>query len=512
MIWFALAIRCLLSVVFLAAGSSKLLDLKGSRKAITDFGLPAWTSTSLGIGIPIAEILVGCSLLPLTLVALGAFGALLLSLAFSAAIAINIKLGRSPECHCFGQVHSAPIGWGTFTRSAVLAGLAAFLVWHARIHTEYEIASISAATLTSVSLGLVVLAAFGTIFWLLLQLFRQNGRLLLRIEALEASQQPARTAPARPVLQGLPLGAPAIPFELPSVSDGITTLAGLLGGGKPLLMISTNPKCGPCDALMPEVANWQKSFAEELTIVLLSHGRLNDNRAKAAEHGISNVLVEPDHKIAEQYGALGTPTAVIIRSDGTIGSPAMGGAEAIRKLVTSKAWTDSDPDELLMKLGLSTVARPPRLPTALPAGSMAPTFTLPDLNGNVVQSSSFVGMATVMLFWNPECGFCQTMLPQLQKWENTNPSPSRSPRLVLISSGALDVNQTMQLQSTVVVDNNFEVGRLYGVTGTPSAVLIDAKGKVASAAAVGEPAVFQLLQAQHEPRRHAQHIGLADVS
>ncbi len=33
-----------------------------------------------------------------------------------------------------------------------------------------------------------------------------------------------------------------------------------------------------------EVANWQKSFAEELTVLLLSHGRVVGNRVKVIKH------------------------------------------------------------------------------------------------------------------------------------------------------------------------------------------------------------------------------------
>jgi hypothetical protein len=50
----------------------------------------------------------------------------------------------------------------------------------------------------------------------------------------------------------------------------------------------------------------------------------------------------------------------------------------------------------------------------------------------------------------------------------------------------------MGLASTVVLDQQFAVGRAFGASGTPSAVLIDAEGKVASEVAVGAPAVLEL--------------------
>jgi hypothetical protein len=50
----------------------------------------------------------------------------------------------------------------------------------------------------------------------------------------------------------------------------------------------------------------------------------------------------------------------------------------------------------------------------------------------------------------------------------------------------------MGLRSTVVLDQQFSVGRAFGAGGTPSAVLVDAEGRVASEVAVGAPAVLEL--------------------
>ena len=36
--------------------------------------------------------------------------------------------GEEPDCHCFGQIHSAPAGPPTLARNAVLAGCAAVIV------------------------------------------------------------------------------------------------------------------------------------------------------------------------------------------------------------------------------------------------------------------------------------------------------------------------------------------------------------------------------------------------
>jgi len=240
---------------------------------------------------------------------------------------------------------------------------------------------------------------------------------------------------------------------------------------------------------MPDVAVWQRELSEELTIVVLSHGRLADNRAKATAHGISNVLIEVDHKIAEQYHALGTPTAVLLRSDGTIGSPALGGADAIRQLLTHKAWTELGLAGLMKALGFPAKPAPPA--PSLPIGAAAPVFELPNLKGEKVNSSKLDGNNTVLLFWNPGCGFCQKMLPQLKEWEVRQ--PPHAPRLVLISGGTVDSNRAMGLESSVLIDGNFAIGGSFGSRGTPSAVLVDGNGKIGSTLVVGAPGVMELL-------------------
>jgi protein-disulfide isomerase len=96
----------------------------------------------------------------------------------------------------------------------------------------------------------------------------------------------------------------------------------------------------------------------------------------------------------------------------------------------------------------------------------------------------------LVVFWNPGCGFCQQMLPDLKEWE-ANP-PEGAPKLLLVSAGTEEANREMGLISPVVLDQNFAIGREFGAGGTPSAVLVDAAGRVASEVAVGAPAVLEL--------------------
>ena len=105
--------RLVLALIFVLAGLAKLADRKGSRQAVADFGVPAVLAAPIGVLLPLAELVVGASLIPASTAWWGAVGALALLLLFVVGIGINLARGRKPECHCFGQLHSGPAGWST---------------------------------------------------------------------------------------------------------------------------------------------------------------------------------------------------------------------------------------------------------------------------------------------------------------------------------------------------------------------------------------------------------------
>jgi peroxiredoxin/uncharacterized membrane protein YphA (DoxX/SURF4 family) len=469
--------RLLLSAVFLVAGLAKLADLPGSRQAMRDFGVPNKLADVFGLLLPLAEIAVAVALVVPFTAWWGAVGALALLLIFVAGIGYNLAQGRTPDCHCFGQLHSAPAGWSTLLRNLVLAGIAGVVVGFGRGTPSPSLTeSLSALTATQSfellagALVLVVLIGEG---WLLLQMMTQQGRLLLRIEALEKRlgvPQPAAQA------AGLAVGTLAPTFELPNLKGKTTTLQTLRSLGKPLVLLFTDPGCGPCTALLPDIGQWQRDHAAKLQVALISRGTVEANREKVTEPGVTNVLLQKDREVAEAYKAFGTPSAVLVRQDGTIGTPLAQGADAIRALITTT---------------LNPPAAAPRAPAGPKIGEPAPDFSLPDLAGKTVKLSDFRGSRTLVLFWRPSCGFCERMLPDLKAWE-TN-ARNGAPRLLVVSTDSVADNKAMGLRSPIVLDNKgMSVGRQFGANGTPMAVLVDAEGKIASELATGAPAVLAL--------------------
>jgi peroxiredoxin len=350
-----------------------------------------------------------------------------------------------------------------------------------------------------------VLALLAGQWWFLVHLLRQNGRLLVRLEALEATLASggsvATSENGTPIHQaeGLPVGSEAPDFSLSGLHGETLTLDALRSSGKPVMALFTDPGCGPCNAMLPDVGRWQGEHAQKLTLALISRGEVEENKTKAQEHGLSNMLLQMDWEVSESYEVRGTPSAVLISTDGKIATPVAGGEEGIRALLSyavgeraqlpmqpHQPQTQGQPCPICGKVH----AAAPTVEAAQKVGEEAPEVKLPDLEGHTVELADFRGEKTLVLFWNPGCGFCQQMLPDLKEWEAT--SPEDTPRLLVVSAGSEEANKEMGLASPVLLDQQFVVGRAFGASGTPSAVLVDAEGKVASDVAVGAPAVMEL--------------------
>jgi len=255
--------------------------------------------------------------------------------------------------------------------------------------------------------------------------------------------------------------------------------------------------------MLPEIGRWQEEHAEKLTVSLISRGDREENRAKSTEHGLTNVLLQEDWEVSEAYQSSGTPSALLVQPDGTIGSPVMGGVEGIRTLLAHAVGErahlplrqpqqaqQGEPCPNCGKVHPAKGHPQEAMPAGPKVGESAPEIKLEDLEANTVELEDFRGEEVLVLFWNPGCGFCQQMLPDLKQWEKN--APQGAPKLLVVSAGEVEANKEMGLNSPVLLDQQFATGRAFGASGTPSAILIDKEGKVASEVAVGAQAVLAL--------------------
>ncbi|HZQ66606.1 MAG TPA: MauE/DoxX family redox-associated membrane protein [Gaiellaceae bacterium] len=273
---FLLALRLLVASVFAVAGIAKLADRQGARRAASDFGAPGWVGTLL----PPAELAVAAALLPVESAPFAAAAAAALLALFAAAIGRAVLRGRRHDCRCFGKLHAGPAGPGAVGRNVALAGAAALVA------AAGPGASLPRPDATETVLGLLALGlvGLGSFCW---QLFRQNGRLLDRVRALEA-----------PSTRRIGEPAPVVP-EIPR--------------GVPVLVVFTDRGCGACEELLPRLARLRLEWPGELEIA----------------------LVERDEAAFAAYRVRALPSAVLVDADGLIASETVTGVAAIERLLAT---------------------------------------------------------------------------------------------------------------------------------------------------------------------------------
>ncbi len=130
----------------------------------------------------------------------------------------------------------------------------------------------------------------------------------------------------------------------------------------------------------------------------------------------------------------------------------------------------------------------------------------------------------VLMFWNPSCGFCRSLRDELRDFEIDPPIGARE--LVLLADGEPADVRGQAFSSVVLHDEAGAASRRLRSAGTPSALLIDADGQVASARGVGAEEVLRLLRngadvggeatdgdaiALAEPRRETSRRGVLQL-
>jgi peroxiredoxin/thiol-disulfide isomerase/thioredoxin len=475
----ALAARLALVGVFALAGAAKLRDRDGTRFTLEDFGLPDRLAAPGALLLPVAELgVAGLLLFDPTAVA-GAIGALVLLGAFMVGISVNLAQGRRPDCNCFGQLQSKPVGPGTLARNATLAVLGGLVLATGRTDAAStaldDVGSLDTAT--ALAAGALVLSALtlGLVCWIGLHLLRQQGRALLRLDALDGGGEP--TGEPRP--RGLPVGAPAPAFDVATTNGDRVALGQLLADGGAVALAFVDPDCRPCRALLPDLAKRNGRVA-----VVISGADAGAAGALAAEHDLSSALLDLDGSLAASYDVEGTPMAVAIGSDGLIRSELATGPDAVRELLDGLDSPAGDG----FALPITSVGGEP------PLGEPVPDVELEDLDGAAVTlHAAASGAPHLIVFWNPTCGFCDSMLEEVRALERRDDLPP----LLFVTTGEAQVNRDQGLRSRMLLDPGFAgTGEALGVAGTPSALRLDADGRIVSRLAVGVDQVLMLAGAR----------------
>ena len=146
---------------------------------------------------------------------------------------------------------------------------------------------------------------------------------------------------------------------------------------------------------------------------------------------------------------------------------------------------------LLFLLCGAALAGPERFPwggggkpaTGIAESGRTMDFTLPDLDGQPVTLGQYLGKKPVLLvFWATWCPECKAAIPEI----NAMTSEPLAGRLQILG---LDYRESQEkvahavktrgIRFPVLLDEQGQAARAYGIVGVPTYILIDRRGKVA---------------------------------
>jgi methylamine dehydrogenase accessory protein MauD len=145
--------------------------------------------------------------------------------------------------------------------------------------------------------------------FMLLGLVRNVAELRWRLDEMEA------VTPRRIGRDGLRPGTRAPDFDLEDLTGGHLALHQFRG--REVFLVFTQPGCGPCDQIVPELPAFQQEGGRKVLIVC--NGNFEEVQAWAEHHSTSlSVLRQSNWDISKRYEIFATPFAFIIDEQGVI--------------------------------------------------------------------------------------------------------------------------------------------------------------------------------------------------
>jgi peroxiredoxin len=321
--------------------------------------------------------------------------------------------------------------------------------------------------------------------WFGYQLFRQNGRMLLRIDALERRLREDKGALT--FKPALPIGSVAPDFELRDLAGERRSLSQFRD--QRVLLIFFNPQCGYCMKMAPALAALAPHGNDKQPMPLVvTTGGLELNRRFFQEHEIRcPVLLQDNSEISAHFQAHGTPTGYLIEKQGIVGSQLAMGEGALLSLCS-----DDERGAEIARKGNKSLADSRLNRSGLKTGVVAPGFRLPSLDGREISLQDYRGRRVLLVFSDPQCGPCDQLAPHLERLHRER----RDVQVLMISRRDLETNlqkiRKLGLTFPVVLQKNWEVSLLYAMFATPIAYLIDEQGVTAADVAVGVQPILDL--------------------
>ena len=347
-----------------------------------------------------------------------------------------------------------------------------------------------------VSTILIVLEALTLIsIWIMLyQLMKQQGRILFRLDALaEHTGETGDTGSSA----GLAVGTAFPSFSFPDLAGQTIALEDFLG--KRVLLVNWSPQCGFCDLIAPDLSKLQPDFLKEnVQLLLLSYGTAESNGKLVQKHGlVCPILLMKGTQAPEPLQSLGTPAAYLLDEQGRVAKAVAVGAEQVPALARESAGqsTGSGSGSKRKRLRGERALGESRLErNGLKPGTPAPSFQLPDIHGSPVSLKEYRGRRVLLVFSDPHCGPCDELAPQLARLHHEHRDNNLA--IIMVSRGDAEENRTKAerhgVEFPVVLQDQWKLSKEYGIFATPVAFLIGEDGLIKKTVARGVEEILAL--------------------
>lgn len=139
---------------------------------------------------------------------------------------------------------------------------------------------------------------------------------------------------------------------------------------------------------------------------------------------------------------------------------------------------------------INRVGQSAPLKVGLQAGTTAPDFAAPTLQGVTKTLADYRGQAAVLIFVSPSCQPCRESLPMLQ--ETAAEARAGGVEFVLVSNGTLEATRAwdqeadIQIPLLIATQDQNPFFKDYQITSTPTYCLLGADGKIHGSNVVGQ--------------------------
>jgi peroxiredoxin len=325
------------------------------------------------------------------------------------------------------------------------------------------------------------------------QIVKQQGRILLRLDALEQRQV---AQPAEP--QGLDVGTKFPAFSLPDLEGRQVSMENYRGTRT--LLIHWSPQCGFCELIASDLARLQPQLEKRgVQLLLLAHEDAEANRKLAKEHGLNcPILLCKGSKVPEPLANLGTPSAYLLDVEGRVAKSLAVGSDSVLDLAEEAAREKPAAEGRAKHLpGEKPLSASRIVRNGLKAGTTAPAFSLPDIHGRTVSLKEYRGRRVLLVFTDPHCGPCDQVAPELASFDREHANNGFA--LVMVSRGEVEDSRKKaeqhDIQFPVVVQEKWRLSKEYGIFSTPVAFLLDEDGVIAKDVGIGPGPIMALAHA-----------------